>query len=184
MFLITVEAAGLMAQILPAFILLLVLEGHRLTVTSRRKGESAQDAFILSAKHEGNRVVLILVNMVATGLCIYFVQRGSDHLNALEELGALAASDRGPLVFAQLASAWIYASPVPIFLFLIMSAFRMNEYDRTKHPLYKDAIKEVVEEIAAQERAAMASGEAQVSESLESEQNLPTTEEPRQTPRR
>ncbi len=184
MFLISVEAAGLMAQILPAFILILVLEGHRLTVTSRRKGESAQTALNRSGKHEGDRVVLILANMVATGLCIYFVQRGSDHLHQLAELGALPASDRGPLVFAQIASGWIYASPVAVFLFLIMSACRMNDSDLTKHPLYKDAVKEVAERIIAEERAANASAAAAVSELLPGEQDLPTTKDSRHTPRR
>ena len=138
MYLITAELAGLLAQILPVFIVLLVLEQSKFNAVHTLQHVPIKDRAVARGAISGWRLALLSLNVVSVVLCLVVVQLGDQGFKDLNQAASL--TNRG-FLSALVVSTVIYASTLCILIFFTILAWRIAFTDIISGHEFKDAIK-------------------------------------------
>lgn len=138
MYLITSELAGLLAQILPVFIVLLVLEQSRFNAVHTLHHVPLEEKPVARGAISGRRLALLSINVVSVVLCLLVVQLGDQGFRDLNQ--AASWTNQG-FLFAVVFSTVIYASTLSVLIFFTSLAWRIAFTDIITGPDFRDAVK-------------------------------------------
>lgn len=138
MLLITSDLAGLLAQILPAFIVLLVLEQRRFDAAHNVGHIPDSERVIIRARSSGRRQALLLSNILSVIICLVVVQLGDQ---GFRDLNAVASLSSSLFMSAFVLSIIIYASTIGILVFLTIAAYRIAFTDLMDGPDFEAALR-------------------------------------------
>lgn len=137
MYLITSELAGLLAVILPVFIVLLILEQRTFSVADKIIDVPEEDKPVARAWIAGRRLALLVSNVLSVVLCLLIVQLGDQGFSDLNEVAGMG---NGLFMSAVALSTLIYASSLAVLAFLTISAYRIAFADIVDAPEFEAAL--------------------------------------------
>lgn len=137
MYLITSGLAGLLAQVLPIFIVLLVLEQNRFNAVHTVDYLPLADRSVARGSISGRRLALLSVNVLSVVLCLLVVQLG-DH--GFSDLNQAASWTNVGFLLAVLFSTVIYASTLSVLVFFTIIAWRIAFAEIISSSDFRDAV--------------------------------------------
>lgn len=136
MYLISAGLAGLLAQILPVFIVLLVLEQNRFNRAHTLDYLPLTSRPVALGSLSGRRLALLSVNVLSVVLCLVVVQLGDQGFRDLNEAAIWTDIE---FVAAALFSTVIYASSLSVLVFFTIFAWRIAYKEIVSSPDFRDA---------------------------------------------
>lgn len=137
MYLMTSDLAGLLAQILPAFIVLFVLEQRRFNVAGQTGSVPAAQKATARARIYGWRLALLVFNVLSVAICLAVVQLGDQGFRDLNEDAGL---ENRWFMAAVALSTIVYASVLAVLAFLTVAAYRIAVAEIEDSPDYAVAL--------------------------------------------
>jgi len=138
MYLISSELAALLSQILPVFIVLLILEQSRINAAHRLDHVAVREKPVVQGKISGRRLALLSASVASVIMCLFVVQLGDQ---GFRDLNQAASPYNQAFMSAVTFSTLIYASTLSVFVYFTILAWRISFTNIVTGPEFKEAVK-------------------------------------------